>query len=194
MNNVRNAALLTVSEGIGVGILANGELITGHDGTAGEFGHIPLASQGLLCGCGQVGCWETVASNSAAVRYYTELVPVSNGLTFHELLDLADEGDRNAKEALKKQAVFIGKGLRMLACAFSPEVVLVVGDLLTVWDSYAPIIEKELANPLLPGTAPRLQPTFEGGLARLRGAAAILLQRHSSLHYRSHISIPSEWR
>lgn len=188
MDGVRNAALITVSEGIGAGILANGFVVRGHDGTAGEFGHIPLASSDLLCGCGQVGCWETVASNSAAIRYYLELAPASNLSTFQELLNLAVEGDANAATALEKQATFLGKGLRMLAYAFSPEVVLVAGALVSVWEKIAPVIEKELNSPPLPGAPPRLQPTYEGSLARLRGAAATLLQRHSGIHAERHVS------
>ena len=80
--------------------------VTGHDGVAGEFGHIPIVSTGVLCGCGQVGCWETVASNGAALRYYAESVPTSNELTFQELLNLAEEGDPQAAEALERQATF----------------------------------------------------------------------------------------
>ncbi len=53
MDGIRNAVLLTVSEGIGGGILANGNLIAGQSGMAGEFGHISLDSSGPLCGCGQ---------------------------------------------------------------------------------------------------------------------------------------------
>jgi predicted NBD/HSP70 family sugar kinase len=182
MEGVRNAALVTVSEGIGAGILADGIVVRGHDGMAGEFGHIPLGYSDILCGCGQIGCWETVASNTAALRYYTELDPASSVLTFHDLLNLAIGGNPNAGKALEKQATFLGKGLRMLAYAFSPEVVLVTGDLVSTWDRIAPIIERELANPPLPGITPRLQATYEGGLARLRGAAATLLQRHSGMH------------
>jgi len=179
MEGVRDAALVTVSEGMGAGILADGRLITGHDGAAGEFGHIPLASSGPVCKCGQVGCWETLASDTAALRYYAELVPAANQITYQELLHLAVEGNPNASVAMEKQATFLGKGLRMLAYAFSPEVVLVAGGVVSLWERTAPILERELNNPPLPGTPPRLQPTYEGGLARLRGAAAILLQRHS---------------
>jgi predicted NBD/HSP70 family sugar kinase len=179
MEGIRDAALITVSEGMGAGILADGRLITGHDGAAGEFGHIPLASSGPVCKCGQVGCWETLASDTAALRYYAELVPATNQITYQELLHLAVEGNPNASVAMEKQATFLGKGLRMLAYAFSPEVVLVAGGVVSLWERTAPILERELNNPPLPGTPPRLQPTYEGGLARLRGAAAILLQRHS---------------
>jgi predicted NBD/HSP70 family sugar kinase len=182
MEGVRNAALVTVSEGIGAGILADGAVVRGHDGMAGEFGHIPLGDSDILCGCGQIGCWETVASNTAALRYYAELDPASSVLTFRDLLNLAIGGNPNATKALEKQATFLGKGMRMLAYAFSPEVVLVTGDLVSIWDRIAPIIARELANPPLPGITPRLQATYEGGLARLRGAAATLLQRHSGVH------------
>jgi len=182
MDGVRDAALITVSDGIGVAILADGALVRGHGGTAGEFGHIPLAFPGINCGCGQVGCWETVASNTAAIRFYAESVPTSVELTFHDLINLANEGDRNAVEALERQAAFLGKGLRMLGYAFSPEVILVAGDLVSAWERIAPIIENEVSNPALPGIEPRVEPTYEGGLARLRGAAAVLLQRHSGEH------------
>ena len=190
MEGVRDAALITVSEGMGAGILADGRLIIGHDGAAGEFGHIPLVSSGPMCTCGQMGCWETLASDIAALRYYAELAPAAPPITFQELLRLAVEGDPNASEAMAKQATFLGKGLRMLAYAFSPEVVLVAGGLVSIWEKTAPIIEKELNNPPLPGTPPRLQPTYEGGLARLRGAAAIFLQRRSGANTDRHISVP----
>ena len=188
MDGVQNAALVTVSEGIGVGILADGGIVTGHDGVAGEFGHIPLVSTGVLCGCGQVGCWETVASNSAAIRYYAQSDPTPKEVTYQELLDLAKQDDRNTAEALERQAVFLGKGLRMLSYAFSPELVLVAGSLVSAWERIAPIIEKELTNPPLPGPTPRLQPTYDGGLVRLRGAAAILLQNDFGFHYLKRVS------
>src|SRR5262245_40219121 len=68
----RNLVVITVSEGIGTGILANGQLVRGLTGMAGEFGHIPVDPAGPPCGCGGTGCWETFASNRAALRYYEE--------------------------------------------------------------------------------------------------------------------------
>jgi predicted NBD/HSP70 family sugar kinase len=118
-----------------------------------------------------------------------ELVQESKAITFQELLNLSIEGDSNAAKALEKQAAFLGKGLRLLAYAFSPEVVLVAGALVSIWERIEPILQQELTNPPLPGITPRLQPTHEGGFARLRGAAAILLQRHSGMHNRTHSSV-----
>ena len=68
----RNLVVVTVSEGIGTGILVNGQLVRGFNGMAGEFGHVPLDPTGPLCGCGRRGCWEVFASNRAALRYYLE--------------------------------------------------------------------------------------------------------------------------
>ncbi|HEX3437464.1 MAG TPA: ROK family transcriptional regulator [Pseudacidobacterium sp.] len=179
MDGIRDAVLITVSEGIGAGILANGHLISGQHGMAGEFGHIPLDPSGPRCACMQHGCWEMYASCHAALRYYDESTAKTNRLTFHELLNLAEEGNTHAIQALTTQAKYLGKGLRMVTAALSPEVVLVAGDVTSAWSHFAPTIEKEMKSSTLAGNPPRLLPTHEGEVARLRGAAALLLQRHS---------------
>jgi predicted NBD/HSP70 family sugar kinase len=69
--------------------------------------------------------------------------------------------------------------LRMVNAALAPELILVAGDITSAWDRYAPTIKKELNEFNLSGLPPRLLPTHEGEVARLRGAAALLLQRHS---------------
>lgn len=176
LDGVKNAVLITVSEGLGSGILAGGQIISGEHGMAGEFGHIPLDSTGPRCGCGQNGCWETFASCNSALRYYREAVP--GHISFHELLNLAGEGDVNAKEALRKQAAYIGKGMRMITAALSPELILIAGDITSAWDEFAPVIRKEVAAGILGGKPPRIEPSHEGEVARLRGAAALIFQRH----------------
>jgi predicted NBD/HSP70 family sugar kinase len=178
LDGVRDAVLITVSEGIGAGVLTNGQLVIGQHGMAGEFGHIPLDPAGTRCGCGLNGCWETFASCTAALRYFSESVPKAKRIAFHELLHLAEEENPNAIEALDKQARYIGRGLRMITAALAPEVILVDGDVTSAWDRFAPIIEKELRALTLAGKPPRLERTHEGDVARLRGAAALLLQTH----------------
>jgi predicted NBD/HSP70 family sugar kinase len=71
---VRDLIAVTVSEGIGGGMIMNGQLVRGSTGAAGEFGHISMIEDGLECRCGNRGCWELYASNSAGARYYAQAV------------------------------------------------------------------------------------------------------------------------
>ena len=179
MDGVRNAVLISVSEGLGTAILANGQIISGLNGLAGEFGHIPIDPNGPLCGCGMHGCWETFASSNAALRFYNENPAGSTVNDIQDLMYRMEDGDEPALAALEKQARNLGRGLRLVTAALSPEVILVTGALTTCWARFGPIVEEELAAGILAGSAPRIQITTEGELARLRGAAAIALQRHS---------------
>ncbi len=179
MDGIRNAVLISLSEGLGTAILANGNILSGLNGLAGEFGHIVVDPAGPLCGCGQRGCWETMASSDAALRFYAELAPAAKAVTIQHLLQLADEGDASAIAAVGRQALQLGRGLRLVTAAVSPELILITGALTTCWERFGPIVERELAAGILAGSPPRLEITTEGELARLRGAAAVVLQRHS---------------
>lgn len=186
MDGVRNAVLVTISEGVGAAILANGHLVVGHGGLAGEFGHVPIDPAGPLCGCGQHGCWEVFASSRAAIRYYSELEPGKPEPDIHELLNLAEEGDKHALEAITRQARHLGKGLRLITATLSPELILLAGDITSSWARFGGMIEEEMTRSLLALPAPRLAITNESELARLRGAAAIVLQRHSGYRKSTH--------
>lgn len=177
MDGVRDAVLVTVSEGVGTGVFADGHLISGHHGLAGEFGHVPVDPAGPRCACGQKGCWETFASCRAALRYYRELRPKERTVTFHELLNRAEEGDAAAAQALEKQAQWIGRGLRMIIAGLSPSTILIAGDVTSAWHRFGPIIEKEAAELTLAGEPALIRPTHESEIARLRGAAALVFQR-----------------
>jgi predicted NBD/HSP70 family sugar kinase len=179
LDGIRNAVLITVSEGVGGAILANGQIITSKSGLAGEFGHSPIDPQGPLCGCGQRGCWEVFASSSAALRYYAEIRPNDPPVNIHELLRRTEEEDPAAIAAVSRQAVCLGRGLRLVTAALSPEVILFAGDITTCWARFGPLIQAELEAAMLAGPAPQLAITSDGELARLRGAAAVVLQRHS---------------
>ena len=179
LDGIRNAVLITVSEGVGGAILANGQIVTSRSGLAGEFGHSPIDPTGPLCGCGQHGCWEVFASSNAALRYYTEIHPEKASVNIHELLRLGEEEDPAALAALTRQATWLGRGLRLVTSALSPEVILIAGDITTSWARFGPVIQAELEATMLAGDAPQLGITNDGEFARLRGAAAVVLQRHS---------------
>jgi predicted NBD/HSP70 family sugar kinase len=175
----RDLVVITVSEGIGAGILTGGHLVRGRNGMAGEFGHVPLDPAGPLCGCGGRGCWEVFASNRAALRYYHESSSYAEGLSFIDLLSLAEQGDACAAAALEKMAHYLGRGMRMIVAGLAPERIIIIGDLTRSWHRFGPVIEADLQAQVLPGgRAPRLIPAHEDGMARLRGTVALVLQKH----------------
>ena len=179
MDDCRNLVVVTVSEGIGIGIYMNGELARGHNNMAGEFGHVPLDPKGPLCTCGTRGCWEVFASNRAAIRYYHESTTHSDRPNFTDLLRLADLGDNRAAKALDTMAHYLGRGMRMIVAGLAPERIIVIGELTKSWQRFGPVIESEVrALVLQGGFPPLLIPAHEEGMARLRGTVALVLQKH----------------
>jgi predicted NBD/HSP70 family sugar kinase len=180
LSGVQDAVAINVSEGIGTGILAGGHLISGWNGMAGEFGHMPVEAAGLLCGCGNRGCWETVASNQAALRHYRKLkgkVPAS--FTYRHLLIDAQDKKPEAVAALRYQFVQIARGLQTILAGLSPEIVLFAGDIVAVWPYFSGILAEEVPK-TLNAKLPRIITTADCGMARLRGALALVLQQHFS--------------
>lgn len=178
LGSCRNLVVVTVSEGIGTGILINGQLAGGMNGMAGEFGHVPIDPQGPPCGCGSRGCWEVFASNRAAVRDYLESTAQTAQLTFQDLLSLAAQGDIRATHALKNMAHHLGRGMRMIVAGLAPEKIVIVGDLTRSWSLFGPIIEAEVREQVLAtGLVPELVPIHEDGMARLLGTITLVLQR-----------------
>jgi predicted NBD/HSP70 family sugar kinase len=178
----RNLVVITVSEGIGTGILANGALVRGLNGMAGEFGHVPVDPAGPACGCGSRGCWEVFASNRAALRYYAKSGSADSGLDFRGLISRADEGDGRAAQALDTMARYLGRGMRIIVAGLAPERIVVVGELTRSWHRFGGIMEAEIrAQVLAGGRPPLLVPAFEDGMARLRGTVALVLQKHFSV-------------
>ncbi len=172
-DGAHDLVVVNVSEGIGTGILANGRLMRGEGGAAGEFGHVQLDPNGLTCGCGGKGCWETIASNRAGVRYYRE-ISKNSSCSFETLLKLAEARDPAAEEALNKMCKALGRGMHMIALALAPSEIVIVGDITTLWNLAGPVMEAEMRKfPLV--RAPKLRPAQEGEKARLRSAVALIM-------------------
>src|SRR5580700_8905059 len=172
-----NMIAISVSEGIGAGMLVDGRVVRGRDDMAGEFGHMPLEETGPVCGCGSVGCWETYASNRAGLRYYRELAPESTLATFQELLELALKGDIRALRSIDKMMTYLARGLAMLAAGLAPEVIIIVGDCTALWPRICPLLESQLIAKSFTPNTPRVVAAMDGDAARLRGAAALVLQK-----------------
>jgi predicted NBD/HSP70 family sugar kinase len=183
-DHVRHMVAVTVSEGIGVGLLLSGQLVHGAHSMAGEFGHRVIDPSGPLCRCGRRGCWERYASNSAAVARYLEArARGGEGGTptlyrFDDLPRLADEGDPHAIDALEKMARSLGEGLADVMTVLAPEVIVVVGEVTAAWDRVGPLVAEAIADRALPGTVARVVPTDPATQPRLRGAIALVVQQH----------------
>lgn len=186
---VRNLLAVAVSEGIGVGMILNGQLVRGPSGFAGEFGHVALGEDGPKCGCGNRGCWEVHASNSAALRYYHEAKPPRrNGktnsrheqavATFEDVLQLVEQGDLRALEALDRMAHYLGRGIAMLVTGLAPDVIVVVGEVTRAWDRVGPIISDVVKHRSFTHATTRIMASGPAPLPRLRGIIALVLQKH----------------
>ena len=170
--SARDLVVLNVSEGLGSGIWAAGRLLRGHAEGAGEFGHVQLDPEGIHCGCGSRGCWETIASNRAAMRYYSESAgkPAPG---FEEILQLAEANDRYARAAIEKMCKALGSGMHMIVSVLAPSEIVVVGEITRLWSVAFPIIEAELRRfPLI--HLPRVRIAAKPETARLRGAVALV--------------------
>jgi predicted NBD/HSP70 family sugar kinase len=175
-DGMHDLVAVNVSEGVGTGIIANGRLLRGVGGVAGEFGHVQLDPNGLPCACGSRGCWETVASNRAGMRYYAEISHKPSP-AFAVLLQMAESGDPAAAEAIDRMCKALGRGMHMVASALAPSEIVVVGDITTAWHVAGPVIEAEMRRNRLV-RIPKLRPARGGNQARLRSAVALVMNEN----------------
>jgi glucokinase len=143
----RNFIYITVSTGIGGGIIINGELYAGPTGTAGEVGHMVIDDNGPLCNCGNRGCWETLASGWALAAEAKRLIKKGTSTTILELAggtidkvnaeavqQAALAGDKLASRLIARNAYYLGVGLANLINIFNPEVIVIGGGLADIGD------------------------------------------------------------
>ena len=183
---LRNLVVVTVSEGIGCGLILNHQLVQGSTGTAGEFGHTALIQDGLECSCGNRGCWEMYASNTAAVRYYSQVDSPSRGrrstvektINFDHLLRLAEQGDGKALEALQQMAKYLGLGIAPLVAGLAPDMIVIVGEVTRAWHKVGPIIKETVRQHSFTRAETQIVPSDPITQPRLRGTIALVLLKH----------------
>lgn len=188
-DGMRDLIAVTVSEGIGTGIIANGQLVIGSTGMAGEFGHVSINEDGPPCKCGNRGCWEVYASNSATIRAYMQatsssrankanIAQRSNEPTFDDILRLAKQGDVRAAEVLDHMAYYLGVGISMLITGIAPSLIVLVGEVTRAWERVNPIVKKVIAERAPTAKLTRIVPAEDAAQPRLRGTIALVLQKH----------------
>ncbi len=139
-----NVLFLNGEVGIGGGIVSDGRLIVGRDGSASEIGHIPVNPQGRDCACGARGCWETEIGERAMLRDAGRSVD-GGRRAVEEVLDAAASGDATALSALERQGFWVGVGLAGLVNIFDPDMIVLGGVFRRAFPFIIEPIETELA-------------------------------------------------
>ncbi|AHG89395.1 ROK family protein [Gemmatirosa kalamazoonensis] len=187
---VRNFAYVHVSDGVGAGLVVNGEVLRGETHTAGEFGHNSLDPHGPICSCGKRGCWEAFASNRATVRRYVDRMlqahrapGESSGTTLpdtpptiDDVLDAARRDDEAAVSAIRETGWYIGRGLATVVNAFNPGRIYLGGEITGAWSLLEPPMREALAEATL-SDAGRTTPVLADPRPaeyRLLGAVALV--------------------
>lgn len=183
---------VTVSTGIGGGVIVDGKLLLGKSGAAGEVGHMTIDLNGPKCACGNIGCLEALASGTAIARQAQErlkcgakssLLDIVRGdissVTAIEVVQEAQKGDPFAREIINNAANALGVGMVNLANLFDPELIVIGGGLSNagslIFDPIRRIVNERAMKITTKGL--RIVPTALGDDVGLLGAAALALAR-----------------
>jgi predicted NBD/HSP70 family sugar kinase len=177
-------AFVSVSDGVGVGIVMAGEVLRGRNNAAGEFGHLPLSIDGPRCACGALGCWEAYVSNLATLSRFVGVpyaphrpIPAAMArATVDEVIAAARAGDAKAATALVTTGRYFGLGLASIVNAFDPDRIHVGGEITAAWDLIEPAVREGLAERVLVAAAAdtEIVRVATEDHPRLRGAAALV--------------------
>lgn len=174
-------AFVNASDGVGVGIAIDGQLLRGAHNGAGEFGHVPLSMDGPRCACGQLGCWEAYVSVSATVARYLGADPSwkddgRTELTVPEIVERAKAGESRAIETLRRTGEYLGRGLATVVKTVEPGRIYMSGEITQGWDLVLPSVAQAMRAHALEPDAPGCDLVVVplGDQPRLRGAAALI--------------------
>ncbi len=170
--------------GIGGGVITDGQLLRGADGYAGEVGHMVVAPDGQLCGCGRRGCWETVAGLPAMLRQLADPDdPIADPAMVleHRLAEIirrAQLGDARTLRGLDAVGTGVGLGVSILANVFNPQVIVLGGFFAVLSEYLMPPIENELASRVVARSFSdcRVVPSAYPFAAAARGGAHVVLE------------------
>lgn len=179
IREVRDFILVLVEEGVGTGVVFDGQVYRGEGGTAGEFGHMTIGSGAPVeCAVGSRECWEAFASERAALARYQNLARSSgrDSVNFARLMDLALDGEGHARTALKETARCLGIGIANLIQGLAPEAVIVAGPIARAWPVIAEDLKASVDSSICRGfpSTPIMASTL-GSQPTLMGALSLVL-------------------
>ncbi|NYE57326.1 ROK family protein [Carboxydothermus ferrireducens] len=190
----KDLVYVTVSTGIGAGIIIDGQLYRGSSGSAGELGHTIVEPAGPRCNCGRRGCLEVMASGTAIGERARQLVAEGFG---QEILKLAQgnieainaktvgeaflAGDPEAKGILNEAAFYLGIGLANVVNLLNPSLIVLGGGVINIGEPFLELIREELAEKALPQPYKDLtvKKAVLGSKTGVMGAIALALERFS---------------
>ena len=167
--NARDFIYITVSTGIGGGIIIDRKLYRGINGSAGEFGHMVIEPHGFKCGCGNTGCFEAMASGTS--------IKTRSGEDAMAVHIKAQQGDKKSLEVIKETAHYLGLGIANLVNIFNPELVIVGGGLSNMGELLLKPTREEFDKYalLLPKKTVRIVRAKLGARSGLLGAIALCM-------------------
>jgi predicted NBD/HSP70 family sugar kinase len=179
IREIRDFILVLVEAGLGTGIVFDGQVYRGEGGTAGEFGHMTIGTGApVACAAGSNECWESFASERAALARYKKLTPHNGSaeIDFTRLMDLALRGEGNARSALKTTAHYLGMGIANLIQGLAPETVIVGGPIVRAWSVIADDLKSSVEASICRGlpSTPIISSTL-GSQPTLMGALSLVL-------------------
>lgn len=164
---------LTISTGIGGGLVLGGRLYRGVAGSHPEYGHQVIDCSGPLCYCNAHGCWESLASGTALSAWMHEQAPNSGLLDAAAICKLAAQGDELALKAIRRHGYYLGLGLANMVTLFTPEVIALGGGVMkssALFLDDALNVVREICTQV-PVDAVRIELSTLGSEAGLLGAA-----------------------
>ena len=157
---LRDFIMITLGTGVGSGIVVNGQLVYGHDGFAGELGHVIVEREGRICGCGRKGCLETYCSATGVARTAREFLVArsepsllreipAEEIVSKDVYDAAIKGDKLALEIFEYTGTILGRALADFVAFSSPEAIVLFGGLAKSGDLIMKPIQKALEENVL---------------------------------------------
>ena len=186
----QSMVFITVSTGLGGGVIVDGKLLHGRRGLAGEIGHMTVSDRPERCACGSTGCWEAMASGTALAREATRLAAAGGApailrlagagpITGKHVAEAARLGDAPALDLLDREARWLGIGLTNLLHLYSPERLILGGGVGSLLPLLQARIDRTIGERAM--SAFRAVPVVAaalGGNAGLVGAASLMLPSH----------------
>ncbi len=139
---------ILVVEGIGTGLIVNGEIYTGSRLGIGGFGHLPIDPLGPRCSCGNIGCWEALASDEATLKRFHAACPSVDPQpqNLQDMIALAQAGDACARRELLATASLLGRVIRGLAHGIAPDAIVIGGQIANAWTLIEPVLQEEMQS------------------------------------------------